>query len=133
MLSTVKDCTMAYSKRAYKRALLARKLQNIICDQVLESSKTWSLNILTTAQLPRLISKLPTKFLARILGLLKGKTVQQSAGHVTAGVDAILPEVLCAARNVSIAIDIMSVNKIPFFITISRDIKFGTVETIPNQ
>jgi hypothetical protein len=48
-------------------------------------------------------------------------------------VDAIPPEVLQAGRNVSVAIDIMFVNKLPFFITLSREIKFGTVESIPNR
>jgi hypothetical protein len=47
-------------------------------------------------------------------------------------VDAIPPEVLHAGRNVSVAIDIMFVNKIPFFITLSCNIRFGTVESIPN-
>jgi hypothetical protein len=67
------------------------------------------------------------------LGSLKGKTMWQSASHVSAGVDAVLPEVLCAGRDVSVAIDIMFVNKICFFITLSRDIRFGTVKSIPNR
>jgi hypothetical protein len=58
---------------------------------------------------------------------LKGKTVR------SVGVDAIPPEVLQAWRNVSIVIDITFVNKIPFFITLLREIKFGTVESIPDQ
>ncbi len=36
-------------------------------------------------------------------------------------------------RNVTLAGDIMFVNKIPFFMTISRNIKFGTAEMILNQ
>jgi hypothetical protein len=47
-------------------------------------------------------------------------------------VDAILPEVLCAGRNVTVAVDIMFVNKIPFFITLSCNIRFRTVKSIPN-
>jgi hypothetical protein len=67
------------------------------------------------------------------LGSLKGKMVRQSASHISVGVDAIPPEVLRAGRNVSVTIDIMFVNKLPFFITLSLEIKFGTVESIPNQ
>jgi hypothetical protein len=32
-----------------------------------------------------------------------------------------------------VAKDVMFVNKIPFFVAISRDIKFGTTEVLPNQ
>ena len=35
---------------------------------------------------------------------------------------------LQANRNVTFSADIMFVNKIPFFTTVSRDIKFTTVE-----
>jgi hypothetical protein len=52
---------------------------------------------------------------------------------VSAGVDAIPLEVLCAGRNVSIGIDIMFVSKIPFFITLLCNIRFGTVKSIPNR
>lgn len=33
-------------------------------------------------------------------------------------------------RNITLAIDIMFINKVPFFITISRNVKFRTVEMI---
>jgi hypothetical protein len=59
--------------------------------------------------------------------------VQQSTSHIGAGVDAIPPVVLCTGRNVIVAIDIMFVYKLPFFITLSREIKFGTVKSIPHH
>jgi hypothetical protein len=36
-------------------------------------------------------------------------------------------------ENVTLSIDIMFINKIPFFITISRHLHFGTVESITDR
>jgi hypothetical protein len=63
------------------------------------------------------------------LGSLKGKTAQQSNIHEEGGVDALPLEVVW----LSIAIDIMFINKVPFFIALSCKIKFGTVESLPNR
>jgi hypothetical protein len=56
--------------------------------------------------------------LEKSLSILKGKTMRQSTSHVAAGVDAIPDEVLQAGQDVTVAIDIMFVNKLPFFITL---------------
>jgi hypothetical protein len=69
----------------------------------------------------------------RDLGSLKEKPVRQSISQVMADVDAIPEEVLRVGQDVTVAIDIMFVNKIPFFIALSREIKFGTVESVPNS
>ena len=66
----------------------------------------------------------------RNLGSLKGKTPHTTAKHVPAGVDPVPPEIMKIHRDVTIAIDIMYVNKIPFFITVSRDLRFGTIESL---
>ena len=42
-------------------------------------------------------------------------------------------EILEIHQRVTIAIDIMYVNKIPFFTTISRDLHFGTIECLANR
>lgn len=53
--------------------------------------------------------------------------------HVDGGVDGLPSEVIRIRDNITIAIDIMFVNKVPFFITVSRALKFGTIESIPNR
>jgi hypothetical protein len=37
------------------------------------------------------------------------------------------------SKGVTVAIDIMFVNKIAFLITVSRDLHFGTVEVLTNR
>jgi hypothetical protein len=67
------------------------------------------------------------------LGSLKGKTVRRPNPHVAMGVDPKPREILNIYRDVTIAIDITLLNKVPFFITVSRSIKFGTVEVLLNR
>jgi Reverse transcriptase (RNA-dependent DNA polymerase) len=67
------------------------------------------------------------------LGSLKGKTVHRPSPHVHAGVDPVPPDILGRHRGVTLAIDIMFVNKIPFLVTLSRNLKFLTVEDLPNR
>jgi hypothetical protein len=59
--------------------------------------------------------------------------MRQSTGHVAAGMDGIPEEVLWAGPDMTVAIEIMFVNKLSLFITISCEIKFEMVRSIPNR
>ena len=65
--------------------------------------------------------------------VLKGKTVRTKSDPVISDYIAVPEDVLQANRNVTFSADIMFVNKIHFFTTVSRDIKFTTVEDIETQ
>ena len=64
---------------------------------------------------------------------LKGKTVRTKSEPFISDYIAVPEYVLQANRNVTFSADIMFVNKIPFFTTVSRDIKFTTVERIETR
>ena len=67
------------------------------------------------------------------LGSLKGKAVRRPNPHVPMGTAGVPISIMKHHQQVTIAIDIMFINAIPFFITISRNLHFGTVEVVPNQ
>mmetsp|Transcript_16222 Transcript_16222/g.24509 ORF Transcript_16222/g.24509 Transcript_16222/m.24509 type:complete len:108 (+) Transcript_16222:256-579(+) len=67
------------------------------------------------------------------LGAIKGKTVWHPNPHVKAGVDPVPERILKLHGDIALAADIMSVNKIPFLVTLSRCLKFGTIESLPNR
>ncbi|KAG7373060.1 hypothetical protein IV203_033784 [Nitzschia inconspicua] len=67
------------------------------------------------------------------LGSLKGKTVHRPSSHVQPHTDPVPPEILARHRDVILATDIMFVNKIPFLITVSRNIRFVTITDVPNR
>jgi hypothetical protein len=84
MLSTVKDRAMAYSKRAYERALIARKLQNIIMRPGTRKLQDVVIEHLNNCPVTKADIKSADNIFGKNLGSLKGKTVRQSASHVTA-------------------------------------------------
>jgi hypothetical protein len=67
------------------------------------------------------------------VGSLKGKTVRRTTDHVEINQYPIPAELMSQHREVTIAADIMFVNKLPFFVTISRNIKFSTAVLISDQ
>ena len=67
------------------------------------------------------------------IGSLKGKTVRRGTDHVEVSATPVPSELMSQYRDVTIGADIMFVNKLPFFVTISRNIKFGTAVLITDQ
>ena len=66
-------------------------------------------------------------------GSLKGKTVRKALDQVRSGGLVPIPATIMAHyRKIVLHIDVMKVNKMPFLVTISRAIKFGTVAWLKN-
>jgi hypothetical protein len=62
------------------------------------------------------------------LATLKGKTVRMTHPPVVTDYVQIPNEIVSLNRNITLVIDIMFVNGLPFVVSISRKIKFTTVE-----
>lgn len=67
------------------------------------------------------------------LAALKGKTAHRPNTHVETTNDGVPPQIMSIYRRVTLAVDIMYVNKVMFMMTVSRGLKFGTVERILNR
>ena len=65
--------------------------------------------------------------------LLKGKTTHKTPSAVPSDIVEIPVEIRQLHRNVTMSIDIFFVNKIPFFLTLSRKICFTTVTHLANR
>ena len=61
-------------------------------------------------------------------GSLKGKTVRRRPGKVRPEYISIPPDLYERIKNVTLTADVMFVNRLPFFVTQSRDIKM-----VPNS
>jgi hypothetical protein len=67
------------------------------------------------------------------VGSLKGKTVRKASDMVRYGGLVPIPaSVMAHYRKVILCIDVMKVNKMPFLVSISRALKFGTVAWLKN-
>ena len=67
------------------------------------------------------------------IGSLKGKTTRRSPLIIDSPVTGIPANVLKEYQKVTLCVDIMYVNKVAMLVLISRKIKFGTIEVIPNN
>jgi len=67
------------------------------------------------------------------IGCLKGKTVKSTPIPVNMSLVDIPSTIMSHYREIILTGDIMFVNKVAFFVTISHNLKFGTTEMLPNQ
>ena len=67
------------------------------------------------------------------VGSLKGKTTRRKPSRVQSDVVFVPSELVQIHKNVILAVDVMFVNSQPFFVSISRNIKFTTIQALPNR
>jgi len=123
-----------YTKREYRDAVLARKVQNIIMfpgDQAYK--KIVDSNLLPNCTVKRDDIKAAEHLFGKNIGALKGKTPYRHEPHVSGKMDSVPRQVRERFRRVTMGLDIMFVNKVPFLITYSNGIRFGTVANIPGR
>jgi Zinc knuckle len=134
LITTVAENKANYTERDYQRAVLARKIQKIIGrPNTRQFMKIVDNNLLPNCPVTRRDIVAAEKIFGPDVGSLKGTTVRQSATPVATNYTDIPATIMSHYRDITLAGDIMFVNKIPFFVTISRNIKFGTAEMIQNQ
>ena len=63
---------------------------------------------------------------------LKGKTTRVAPDRVRTEILAVPHDILLSNQDVTIGYDRMFINKLPFLFTISENLKFTTIENIPN-
>jgi hypothetical protein len=134
MVDTVASKKSKYSNEDYSRAVTARQLQVRIGRP---STKDF-MQIVVKNQLPNCpITREDILAAEDIFGpddsLLKGKTTWSKPNRVRNVVTPVPPNVIEWYRSITLCTDIMHVNDIPFLVTISRNVKFGTVEALPNR
>ena len=109
MITTTKAKASQYTRREYEKVIQARKLQTIIMHPG-----------------TREMSDIAIKHLGDC-------PITRDNPHVSTYTNGVPPHIMSRHKSVTIGIDIMFVNKIPFLVTISCDMKFGTVEALNNQ
>jgi hypothetical protein len=134
LIETVADKKSKYSNKDYSQAVLARKVQDMIDRPSLKTFlKVVENDLLMNCPITRDDVVAARDIFRPNLGSLKGKTTQRASPHVRPEHHQIPLGIMEKYRDVTLCIDIMFVNKVPFLITISRHIKFGTVEVLKNR
>ena len=132
-VTTVTDKRDLYTKRAYRDAVAARQAQNIMMfpgiRQLYKIADETSNGI---SQSTGVISG-PKDIFGPNLGALQGKTPARRSTVVSGGRDGVPPDILDRHHDLVVSIDIFFINKIPFLLTTSHNLHFGTVEAIPSR
>jgi len=134
LVNTVAKNKAKYTNHDYLRALLARRIQKIIGRP---SLKTY-VRIVEQKRLKNCPVNKDDVIAAQDIfgadvGSLKRKTVRMAQGRVRVALLPFPAVIMDRHKSVTIEADIMKVNGIPFLVSISRAIKFGTVELLANQ
>jgi hypothetical protein len=132
--TTVADNKISYTKRTYKQAMLARKVQNMIGRPSLKAFlKIVENNLLKNCRISQEDVLVAEDILGPNLGSLKGKTVRPGGTHVRTEYHGVPHGIMEMHQDVTLCAGIMFVNQIPFFISISRNIKFGMIKVLQNR
>jgi hypothetical protein len=136
-VNTVESNKSNHTKRDYSRAKLACKVQTLVGRPELKDFIRYlDGHSLTNCPIHPQDAINAHAIFGRDLASIKGKTTCQQVqvkGTLAAVAHNLPKEIMQQYRNVTICIDIMFVNKIPFFMSISRNIRFITAEVLDNR
>jgi hypothetical protein len=130
LINTVEDKKSNYTNKDYKQALIqniigqpsTRTFMKIVEKNLLQNCPVMKMDIINTEDI-----------LGPSVGSLKGKNVRRGGLPVRAAYEVVPRGIMDKYRDVTLCVDIVFVNKIPFLVTISRNIKFGTAEVLKNR
>ena len=134
LLHTVADKKSKYTARAYRQAILARKLQKMLgYPSTRDFLKYIDKHMIPNCPIRREDILAAEDILGPCVDSLKGKTVRHKEDHVLSDLSPVPRDILDQYRHVTLCADIMYVNKLPFLVTTSRDLRFGTAEFLLNR
>ena len=134
VVNMVKENKKTYTNIDYLRALRARELQ-VTMGQPSTATFVEALknNGLMNCPVTPGDVEAADQIFGPDIGSLKGKTTRRNLPIIDSPITLVPADVLKRYRNVMLCIDIMYLNRIPMLISISRNIKFGTIKAIPNN
>jgi hypothetical protein len=125
LVTTVADNKSNYTNRDYTRAKLARKVQILVgCPKLKDFLRDIDADSIKNFPITRQDAVNVDAILGRDLGSIKGKTTHRKLERVPGNTIHLPKEILQQHRVITLCVDIMCINKIPFLLSISRNIKF---------
>jgi hypothetical protein len=133
-LQTVRENEQGYSQRQLEQARLARDLYTKVGHPLPQDFKAMVAGgMILNSPITVADAIRADKIYGPSIAALKGKTVRRSPEQVVTNLIEVPKQILEANVNVSLSADVFFVNTIPFFTSISRNIKFTTSENIPTR
>ena len=133
-VNTVRDNKKHVTNNDYLRAVRARELQVMIG----RPSDKDLIRILRANGLPNCPVTprdviIANKVFGPDVGALKGKTMRRQPPIVDSPVSVDTTSILEHYGEITLCVDLMYVNKVPLLVTLSRNVKFGTMEAVADR
>ena len=134
LINTVAGQKSKHTARAYKQAVLARRIQDIIGrPSTRDYVKIVEGGMLHNCPVSRADIAAAEDIFGPNLGSLKGKTVRRKSSHAPSLVADVPHHIIKTHKDVTLCFDIMFVNKIAILVTVSRNIRFGATERLTSR
>jgi hypothetical protein len=133
-VNTVSDNKTGFTKRQIKCAEIARNLHKTLSYPSMKDFK-WVIRSNQIKDFPVTIQDIDvaTKIWGKNIAALKGKTTRSKTHPVARDYVKVPKELLKLHKEVFLTTDIFFVNKIPFFLTLIREICFTAVNHLPDR
>lgn len=134
LLNTVEENKLKYSDRQYRRALAAREAYTKIgCPSLHDYKLLVENGLINNCPVTVNDIKVAEDIFGPDIHALKGKTVRQAPKRVETDYVEVPPDILKLHCNVTLVGDIFFVQGYPFFVTLSRNIKFNTITELKDM
>ena len=134
LVQTVQENEEGYNQRQIQDAKKARDLYaKVGYPSARDFQQIISKNLILNCPVTASDVARAENFYGKDIHALKGKTTRTKPKPVVIDYMVMPKNILENIKNITLSIDIMFVNKIPFVTTISRHIKFTTVEVIQKR
>jgi len=134
LVGTVASKKAKCTNEDYSKALLAREMQiRMGQPSTKEFLRIISKNLPPNCPANRADVMAAEDIFGPDVGSPKGKTTRQRPDRVRPELTNIPSSAMDRHRTVALCADLMFINGIPMLVAVSRNIRFGTVEALPNQ
>jgi hypothetical protein len=126
LLTTVKESQKKYTLRGVRQAEVARRLQEIVMRP--PSKKLQHIlarGFIRNCPVESRHVQYANDIYGKNLGAIKGKTVRREVKPLTVSSNEVPEEILSRYRDVTLSVDIMFVNSLPFLVALSKELRIG--------
>ena len=133
-MNTVEDNKKNFTNNDYLQAIRAWELQvTVRCPSDKDLIKILKASSLPSCPVTPQDVIIANKLFGPNIGTLKGKTTRRGPPIVESPIPIDITSILKYYGEVTFCVDLMYMNKVPLFVTLSGNIKFGMVEAVTDQ